>query len=387
MTPAAESAVEEALRAGRAILKFISRNDVGDTGGHQCGYYLPKHSWEIFTDMPPNKGTTCTKDVRITWGNGQQTESSLKWYGSGTRSEYRLTKFGRGFSYLDKDNVGSLLVLIPHDFANYSAYVLDFDDDIEGVQTALGLEIVGTVAVFEKGVALAETEDACVDRKFRSFISSIEAFPKARLLSDTTREAMIDCIRTFQSANPDRRLLRLVQEEYRLFRMLERKLAEPEVTRLFKDIEDFISVAQSLLQRRKGRAGLSFQNHFQDILTEEKIPHEAQPDIEGLPDFVIPSVEAYKDKSYPTDRLLILGLKTTCKDRWRQVLEEGPRVPRKHIVTLQQGISVSQLLKMKKSNVSLVVPKDYHNNYDVGASGIELLSVSQFISSTREKFY
>jgi hypothetical protein len=56
-------------------------------------------------------------------------------------------------------------------------------------------------------------------------------------------------------------------------------------------------------------------------------------------------------------------------------------------VTLQQGISVSQLLKMKKSNVSLVVPKDYHNNYDVGASGIELLSVAQFISSTREKLY
>jgi hypothetical protein len=386
MTPAAESAVDEALRAGRAILKFISRNDVGDTGGHQCGYYLPKHSWEIFTDIPPEKGTTSTKDVRITWGNGQQTDSSLKWYGRG-KSEYRLTKFGRGFSYLDKDNVGSLLVLIPHDFANYSAYVLDFDDDIEGVQTALGLEIVGTVAVFEKGVVLAETEDACVDRKFRSFISSMEAFPKARLLSDSTREAMIDCIRSFQSANPDRRLLRLVQEEYRLFRMLERKLAEPEVTRLFKDIEDFISVAQSLLQRRKGRAGLSFQNHFQDILTEEKIPHDAQPDIEGLPDFVIPSVEAYKDKSYPTDRLLILGLKTTCKDRWRQVLEEGPRVPRKHIVTLQQGISVSQLLKMKKSNVSLVVPKDYHNNYDVGASGIELLSVAQFISSTREKLY
>jgi type II restriction enzyme len=169
--------------------------------------------------------------------------------------------------------------------------------------------------------------------------------------------------------------------------MLERKLAEPEVTRLFKDIEDFIRVAQSLLQRRKGRAGLSFQNHFQDILTEEKIPYDAQPDIEGLPDFVIPSVEAYKDKSFPLDRLLILGLKTTCKDRWRQVLEEGPRVRRKHIVTLQQGISVSQLLKMKKSNVSLVVPKDYHNNYDVGASGIELFSVAQFISSTREKFY
>jgi len=41
-SPFAERAIAEALRYGKAILKFISPNDVGLTGGHQCGYYLPK---------------------------------------------------------------------------------------------------------------------------------------------------------------------------------------------------------------------------------------------------------------------------------------------------------------------------------------------------------
>jgi len=143
-------AVEDAMKAGKALLKFISRKDVGETGNHQHGYYLPKHSWRIFTDIPPEKGTTCTKDVRITWGNGQQTESSLKWYGTGTRSEYRLTKFGRGFAYIDRDHVGGLLVVIPHDFSHFSAYVFNQEGDIEDVQAFLGTEVVGKFAVFEK---------------------------------------------------------------------------------------------------------------------------------------------------------------------------------------------------------------------------------------------
>ena len=76
---------------------------------------------------------------------------------------------------------------------------------------------------------------------------------------------------------------------------------------------------------------------------------------DGRPDVVIPSEEAYYDKNYPLDRLFIIGVKTTCKDRWRQVLDEGERQPDKHLITLQPTISGAQLQKMTDRGLTLVV--------------------------------
>ena len=53
ISPLGERAITDASKHGRAILKFISANDVGRTGSHQCGYYLPKHRWKVFTEQPP----------------------------------------------------------------------------------------------------------------------------------------------------------------------------------------------------------------------------------------------------------------------------------------------------------------------------------------------
>jgi hypothetical protein len=47
LSPAAERAVNDALACGKALLKFISPNNVGLTGSHECGYYLPKKAWRI----------------------------------------------------------------------------------------------------------------------------------------------------------------------------------------------------------------------------------------------------------------------------------------------------------------------------------------------------
>jgi len=71
---------------------------------------------------------------------------------------------------------------------------------------------------------------------------------------------------------------------------------------------------------------------------------------------LIPGEEAYFDVSWPEKRLFVIGLKTTCKDRWRQVLDEGRRVRTKHIVTLQQGIT--HLLHFApQSSRNLLIPQ------------------------------
>lgn len=53
----------------------------------------------------------------------------------------------------------------------------------------------------------------------------------------------------------------------------------------------------------------------------------------------------------------MLAVKTTMKDRWRQILNEANRVEHKHLLTLQDGISETQFKEMVEAKVTLVVPK------------------------------
>ena len=77
------------------------------------------------------------------------------------------------------------------------------------------------------------------------------------------------------------------------------------------------------MNRRKARAGRSFENHVEYLLIQAGMPHKMRPSLgaDGRPDIVIPSEKAYFDPAWPEEKLFIVGLKTTCKDRWRQVLE------------------------------------------------------------------
>ena len=52
----------------------------------------------------------------------------------------------------------------------------------------------------------------------------------------------------------------------------------------------------------------------------------------------------------------MLAVKTTCKDRWRQILNEADRIKLKHLLTLQEGVSEGQFREMKDARVQLVVP-------------------------------
>lgn len=378
----AEAAIEAAKTHGRAVLKFISPNDVGETGSHQCGYLLPKHAWQAFTSIPPEKLTGNTnpkEDIHVIWHDSLETKSTITWYGRKTRSEYRLTRFGRGFPYLSKENIGSLLVLVPAGERRFRAFVLDTDADFEAIEAALGVSFMKGWALFDATIPPAEeTEDECLNRHFTAFIAAHDVFPAARTISAAVQDAIIDCIRNILSTSSDKQLVLLMQLEHDLFRMLERKICKVETTRLFKDVDDFIRTASSIMNRRKSRAGKSLENHMAFLLSNCGVPFESQPRIDGEPDIVVPSADAYLDPSFPLERLIVMGLKTTCKDRWRQVLSEGKRVPTKHLLTMQQGISDNQLKQMHSSNVKLVVPKEIHCKYPASHRAM-LLSIEEFI--------
>jgi type II restriction enzyme len=139
-SPLCEKAINEALQYGNALLKFISPNDTGVTGTHQAGFYLPKSAWKIFTPHNPEKDKNSKHEIAIEWQDGRTTESVITWYGQKTRSEYRLTRFGRDFPFLIPDTVGDLLVLIPKNSLQFMGYVLDLEEDIEEVINTLGVQ-------------------------------------------------------------------------------------------------------------------------------------------------------------------------------------------------------------------------------------------------------
>ena len=78
----------------------------------------------------------------------------------------------------------------------------------------------------------------------------------------------------------------------------------------------------------------------------------------------------------------MLGVKTTCKDRWRQVLSEARRIGEKHLFTLEPGISENQTNEMQANNLRLVLPQALLHETYRGSQKKWLMSLTDFISLT-----
>ena len=146
-------------------------------------------------------------------------------------------------------------------------------------------------------------------------------------------------------------------------------------------------MANMVLNRRKSRAGKSLEHHLSAIFDGNEIIYTSQAVTEGnkKPDFIFPSQEAYHDMTFPTDKLISLAAKTTCKDRWRQVINEADRLRDrpKYLCTLQQGISPAQMDEMQSENVILVVPRQYITTYPADRQD-RIWTLSKFVSYVRE---
>jgi hypothetical protein len=377
-SPSCEKAVEEALRYGRALLEFISANDTGKTGSHQCGFYLPKRLWRMYSPQAPTKGINHDHYATVEWWPlGRRTQSCVKWYGQRSRSEYRLTRFGRDFPYLAYDSVGDLLVLVPRSETDFGAFILTDEEDFEEVQAQLGVEIVQFWGAYIADAVPVETDDVRIDKALRQFAESVSEFPTTAVIAEETQRVLSTCVAGFDRLDPDTTLLRLLETEYALFKLVERHLCTPDILRLFRSVDEFLRTANSILQRRKSRAGRSMELHCQYVLSRAGVSLEAQPAIDGEPDIIIPSKAAYDDPSFPEEKI-----KRTCKDRWRQVTREAKRIAAKYIITIQNGVSLTQLESMEESQVTLVVPKPIHKEYPSEFRS-RLLSVRAFIDRVK----
>ena len=207
--------------------------------------------------------------------------------------------------------------------------------------------------------------EAVPDRRLASMAMETfpGGFPTTRVFSAFARDTMKE---VSAKDDPDSVIIAWMEREEKLFRGLERHLVGQRLKQGFgTDVDEFISFSLSVQNRRKSRAGSALENHLEQIFLAHKLRFVRGAKTEGksTPDFLFPGQKEYRDPDFPPGRLSVLGAKSTCKERWRQVLAEANRVKRKHLVTLEPAISVAQTEEMEEKSLQLVVPKGLHDTY------------------------
>ena len=374
-----QNAISQVSIGRKSFFRYITANDVGRTGGHQCGFYVPKGGASVLFEELGIRGENKEKLVRIVWPNNISTDSRFIYYGRGTRDEYRITRFGRNFPYLQDEYVGSLLIITQIDTNEYVGHILSRDIDIDGFFEYFNISPTSSECLIEPNKIMPYEQGDFL----RLFLSKYDDFPSSRIMAFWGQKYKLCCESITRSAilgNPDRALKEWIDAEYLLYQALEEKIYAPIYTTPFGSVNQLVELANTILNRRKSRAGKSLEHHLERILQRFQLQFEAQVQTEGKkrPDFIFPSSKAYHDPSYASDRLIFLAAKTTCKDRWRQIINEADRIEHKFLFTLQKGISTSQLQEMTQERVSLVVPQSHISSFDAGYQS-KILSLQSFI--------
>jgi hypothetical protein len=239
----------------------------------------------------------------------------------------------------------------------------------------------------EIGVEVEETDETFLDEMLQKFGS---VFPSTREFSAYARSTVRDAD---PRGAPDHALVAWMEQEETLFRTLERHLIADRLQAGFVSennpgiyVDGFIEFSLSVQNRRKSRVGLALEHHLETILQVAGIRYSraAVTEHKARPDFLFPGIAEYRDTKFAPSLLTMLGVKSTCKDRWRQVLSEAARIANKHLLTLEPAISTAQTDEMWANGLQLVVPEALHPTYTC-AQRKWLVNVGQFLELVRDR--
>ena len=384
--------ITDALASGAVVVgKRLSANDTGATGAHQAGPYVPRAVVaQLFSEILQLEEVENPKLLVRAYFSSHEVPAqtaTLTWYNNrfrgGTRNEFRLTGWGgKSSPVLAPESTGALALFAfsrdSHHQIGCSVWLCRSIGEEDAAESSLGAVEPGEMAVLYSPEGVVSAVQGTLD----SLLVPSEwhnQFPLAQdLVTESVRRVPDD------GSGIDRLLIRRRDIEFDLFRQLENAVAWPRIKEGFHSLEDFIQFAGSLTNRRKARSGRSLELQVVELLRREGVNVEHGPVIEGgkRPDFLFPSVRAYEDPSTPAETLSMLAVKTTCKDRWRQILNEASRIPRKHLLTLQEGVSEGQYAEMEEAQVVLVVPGPLHEKYPKSVRA-QLLTVQDFVDHIR----
>lgn len=240
----------------------------------------------------------------------------------------------------------------------------------------LGIEVIGD----------EPDDDEWLAKIFSEF--GTEGFPSTAAFSEFSRRTLVGQVSPLEEA--DNTLLLWMEREEKLFRILERHFVLQRINAGFdSDVDSFLQFSLSVQNRRKSRAGHAFEGHLDTIFRSHKLRFEQGrgkgkvTENNSRPDFLFPDFVSYHDPDFPEQHLRVLGAKTTCKDRWRQVLSEANKVTSKHLVTMQPAISEKQISEMRSHHLQLIIPEEIHVTYKVEQRAW-LMSLNDFISEIKK---
>jgi hypothetical protein len=321
----------------------------------------------------------------------------LTWYDARenhpTRSEYRLYFPSNDvtnllqiddlliISKLKDDSYVVIIAPSKSTFESQLVWLFDISSDLEGFNTKLfenqddkELDYASKFILEELGIEVEETDESFLNLILEQFG---ESFPTTKVFSKFARSTLPDIsVRD----NPDKALLSWFEREELLFKTLEEYLVSRRLEKGFEDVDSFISYSLSVHNKRKSRAGYALENHLKRISDEFNLYYSYNKITENRskPDFLFPDIEKYQNKDYPENCLSMLGVKSTCKDRWRQVLSEAARIEEKHLFTLEPGISENQTNEMQANQLQLVLPDSLHPSFNEDQRNY-LLNLAEFI--------
>ena len=287
------------------------------------------------------------------------------------------------FCLVAVQTTGDLLIAVARrdsDHERRLRYLFDIEDAqqqwVVGNEIDTGeLDLASRSIVEALGIELADSADDMLDRLVKRFGLQ---FPPTKEFSSFARESLADQVSPRDA--PDVALEEWMKQEERLFRSLEKAIVEVRLKNGFDAVEPFISFSLSVQNRRKSRVGHALENHLEAIFKAHTVRYERGAKTEGnsKPDFLFPGSTAYRDPDMTSPPLRMLAAKTTCKDRWRQILAEAARIPNKHLFTLETAISTGQTDEMVAHGVQLVVPPSVLATY-TSKQQAEMLGLGGFL--------
>lgn len=378
------------------FIKRLSANDTGATGGHQVGIYIPfgvaehlfpsiNHAMErnpsVMLEAHTSSHPCPDSQARAVYYNS-------RFFGK-TRNEKRITRLGGRSPLQDPENTGAIALLAFDYHPGMDSKFVDIwvchnveDEDI--VESSLGEIIPGSVV-------FGAADEILGGLALKKTISGRYLLPESWGTHFPSGKEIIQYASAHYFPNvvgPDKQLLARRRVEYEIFLLVEEMHVLGLIQAGFRSVNEFIFLANSVSNRRKSRAGKSLELHLEQLFNEYGLTtFETQAVTEGnkKPDFLFPSAKAYHDETWPQHSLRMLAVKTTCKDRWRQILNEADRVKDIYLFTLQEGISVAQFQEMQQERVRLVVPIDLHEKYPKAIREY-LVSLDTFINETKSLY-
>lgn len=369
------------------FIKKLSRNDCSwadDPSKHQSGIYIPAEIQEArffprLANSNPAKPHILDTFFETTWpATGEVCQSRLKHYTNKGREFH--------FTHLPKEHFTGLspasLLVCGKSGAQYWLFVVDsLSEEAELLETAFSLPsdfhfglfspeqigyLIDEEELFIKELADAlhkGTLDACIERYRMPRPDQLAANAQSRWL-ESSRQKSLD---PYVIEAPGDAVMRISRDiEYALYQQAELRHRAAQAAALLlrgndplralvKGFRQLDGLFLSAAQTRKSRAGLSFEQHVQRLLADGRIRHQPQAVFGGRrPDFVLPDAHALNDAD--TREVLILSLKTTLRERWKQVGLER-RHAEVFLATVDDRVSAQAIADMATAGIVLVVPE------------------------------